>query len=222
MPGLVQLVDYGPDAFAALGDEITTLQGSDPLRLVTVLVPSARAAVSLRHRLARTSRPDGGRGIANVRLVTIAALVEELAGGAEASSGRSPATRAIIGAAVRAAARQEGGILGAIADEPATEVELVARYEELRSAALGRAVHAVLQQVDLVTGANLEALAGRAAVEEGCPERTGEGGARGSGAGHSCGRGGSSVGALLQGAPVRHRDRSGHRRGDRRPLLFRR
>ena len=39
--------------------------------------------------------------------------------------------------------------------------------------ALGRAVHAVLQRVDLVTGEDLEELAAIAAASEGCPERKG-------------------------------------------------
>jgi len=40
--------------------------------------------------------------------------------------------------------------------------------------ALGRAVHAVLQRVDLATGARLEELAATAAAEEGCAERLAE------------------------------------------------
>src|SRR5205085_9280976 len=61
-----------------------------------------------------------------------------------------------------------------LADAQSDAAESVPDWRRGRGAtAFGRAVHAVLQDVDLATGADIDALAGSAAVDEGLPALAG-------------------------------------------------
>ncbi|MGA8297814.1 MAG: hypothetical protein WB770_12300, partial [Acidimicrobiales bacterium] len=120
------------DAAGALESAIRDRKADDPLAAVTVVVSSRRIGQSLRHRFARAHQANGRTGIANVRFTTLADLADEFGGTRCRSSGRSRLTRSALGAAARGALAVEPGFLAAVADQPSTEAELVALYEELR------------------------------------------------------------------------------------------
>lgn len=135
MRGRIEIVEHGEPSFAALAREVGAAQAGDALAPVTVVCPSARSAVRFRHRLAwRVRRPGGGRGVANVRFVTLAELMAELAGARARAGGCQPATRVALTAALRAALHEHPGPLARVAAHPSTEAELVDRYLELRQA----------------------------------------------------------------------------------------
>ena len=109
-------------------DERRTLERLAPL---TVVVPNVRIGSALRHRIAR--RPNtGAKGIVNVRFLTLAAIAEELGSALCRRSTRRKVTRVTLGAAARVALRGHRGFLARVVDEPSTEEEIVALYEELR------------------------------------------------------------------------------------------
>ncbi len=132
VPGRIRFVRYGIPAFEALAAAVDEFRGGDVTAPVTVVAPSARSARSLRHRLATRPRPDGGRGIVNLRFSVPADLAEEFGGPACRRGGRRPLTRAALGAAARAALRDRPAFLGAVAEHPSTEQELVDIYKEVR------------------------------------------------------------------------------------------
>jgi len=140
--GRIEIVGHGEPAFAALARAVGVAQAGDALAPVTVVCPSVRSAVRLRHRLASAvRRPGGGRGVANVRFLTLAELMAALAGAQARADGRQPATRVALTAALRGALREHPGLLAPVAAHPATAAELVDRYLELRQAgdeAMGR------------------------------------------------------------------------------------
>ncbi|MGB9112766.1 MAG: hypothetical protein WCF24_08585, partial [Acidimicrobiales bacterium] len=127
----VSLVRYA-SAAGALDRVVRELQHADPLTPVTVVVSSRRIAYALRHSLARERTDDGRSGIANVRFLTLADLADELGGTASRAGGRRRLTRSALGAAARVVLASDAGVLFAVAEQPSTEAELVALYEELR------------------------------------------------------------------------------------------
>jgi RecB family exonuclease len=132
VPGRIRYVRYGPPAFEALAAAVDALKREDPTLPITVVVPSARAARSLRHRLAARPRPDGRRGLVNLRCLVAAELAEEFGGPACRLGGRRPLTRAALGAAARAALRDRPTFLAAVAEHASTEQELVDVYKDVR------------------------------------------------------------------------------------------
>jgi ATP-dependent helicase/nuclease subunit B len=127
----VSYVRYG-DAADALDRAVRDLQGADPLAPVTVVVSSLRIGHALRHLLARRATDGDRTGIANIRFVTLADLADELGGTACRAGGRRRLTRSALGAAARIVLARNPGVLAAVADQPSSEAELVALYEELR------------------------------------------------------------------------------------------
>lgn len=114
---------------------IDAAQGDDPLRAVTVVVPSNLAGLSLR-RLLGSDRLDpsprlGPRGIANVSFATPFQLAGRLAAPELARSGRRPLTTAVLAAAVRHVLRTEPGRFAGVAEHVSTETALVRAYSEL-------------------------------------------------------------------------------------------
>jgi RecB family exonuclease len=130
--GSIRFVRYGAPAFEALAATVDEFKCGDPMAPVTVVAPSARAARALRHRLAARARPDGARGLANIRFFVPADLAEEFGGRVCRRGGRRPLTRAALGAAARAAVRDHPAFLAAVAEHPSTEQELVDVYKEVR------------------------------------------------------------------------------------------
>lgn len=130
-------VRYGDDAATALRDEIRQAKDGDPLRPVTVVVPSNQVGVSVRRQLAshRLAPVCGaGPGLIAVSFLTPYRLAELLGASSLAAAGRRPVSTPVLTAAVRAALAAEPGHFAAVATHPATESALVAAYRELREA----------------------------------------------------------------------------------------
>jgi ATP-dependent helicase/nuclease subunit B len=126
----VRVVRVGPDAIAALVDEIAVAQRDDPLQPVTVVVRRSPVGLALRRHLAGL-----GSGVVNVRFATLARLADDLAGPALAVAGRQPASRAVVAAAVRAALDDvTSGAFRAVRHHPATERAVVALVHDLAAA----------------------------------------------------------------------------------------
>src|ERR1700733_6093795 len=93
----------GQPSFDALADAIDDAQRLDRLSPVTVVAPSARAAIHLRRVVPRRIGERRGRfGIANVTFVVLSRLAANLAEDDLVAEGRRPLTRVAIGAACRA------------------------------------------------------------------------------------------------------------------------
>ena len=131
-------VPYGAAAVDALADEVARAKAGEPLRPVTVVVPSNYAGVATRRALARRS------GVAGLTVVTLYRLAELLAGPALARSGRVPVSSPVVSTAVRAALAEEPGLFGPVADQPSTVEALRRAHRELRD--LGPEERALLGQ----------------------------------------------------------------------------
>lgn len=107
---------------------LAELRAGDPLRSVTLLVPSDLAGVCLRRRLARGVA--GRRGVAGVEITTLGRLAERLA--LSAMGARRPLTTAILTAAWQRALTKEPGVFKPVADQPATAGAMVRAHRELR------------------------------------------------------------------------------------------
>ncbi|MFM8302684.1 MAG: hypothetical protein ACKOA9_00060, partial [Actinomycetota bacterium] len=117
---------HGPQARAALWERIDTLRADDPLRPVTVAVPTTYAGLSLR-------REAGWRagGLVNVRFLSINRVAELLGAPFLAAPGRVPLTTTRRAGAIRAAMDQVGGPWGDLAAHPATTRAFAATIAEL-------------------------------------------------------------------------------------------
>ena len=91
------LTPFGRPALDALAGVVAEAQGGDPLAPVTVVVPSAPAAVSVRRALGRAAG-----GMANVRTLALPQLAELLATPSASVGGRHPLTPTWVAATVRA------------------------------------------------------------------------------------------------------------------------
>ncbi len=121
-------VAYGKPARDALAEAIGSAKRDDPLAPVTVVVPTTLAGVELRRYFAaRTS------GIAAVEFVTLRRLADRLAMPSMLAQGRRPVNDMIVGAAVRQALNDSGGMFGAVAHHPSTQAEFVRIFRELRA-----------------------------------------------------------------------------------------
>ena len=98
----------------------------DSLAPVTVVGPSNYANLSLRHGFARA-------GFVNVRFIVFSRLAEFLGAPLMAREGRTPLTRVIENAAVRAVANGALGPLGDLRDHSSTLRSLKKSFRELRS-----------------------------------------------------------------------------------------
>src|SRR5580658_9162737 len=68
----------GDPITVALDAAVQRAKESDPLAPVTVVAPSAYAALFARRALGRASGPGGRRGVANVNCTTVDKLVRQL------------------------------------------------------------------------------------------------------------------------------------------------
>lgn len=127
-------------ALAALAAEAKT---GDPLRPVTVVVPSNYTGLALRRAFALgvtdegdeapgdTARATGG-GIAAFDTLTFGALADRLAGPSLQAAGRRPHGAMVLTAAVREALRHDAALFGPVADHHRTAEALAGTYSELR------------------------------------------------------------------------------------------
>ena len=109
-----------------LRDAVDSLKRDDPLAPVTVVGPSNYANLSLRLDFART-------GFVNVRFIVFSRLAEFLGAPRMAREGRTPLTRVIENAAVRAVAANASGPLGDLSSHPSTLHSLKQSFRDLRS-----------------------------------------------------------------------------------------
>ena len=126
---------YGREAAEALRATIAAIKGDEPLRTVTVVVPSNHVSVATRRLLASGRLgpvSTRGVGLAAVSFVTPYRLAELLGAPALAATGRRPVSTPVVAAALRAALKDNAGVFGPVAAHPATETALVAAYRELR------------------------------------------------------------------------------------------
>ena len=117
---------YGPAALDALAAAVARAKGNEPLRPVTVVVPSNYAGVAARRALARR------HGVIGVGFVTLYRLAELLAGPTLARSGRVPVSSPVVATAFRAALADYPGLFGPVADQPSTVEALRRVHRELR------------------------------------------------------------------------------------------
>lgn len=127
----VQLHQDGAPVRAALRARIRALQAGDPLRPVTVAVPSNYAGLALRRALARAEGDDHG-GLVNVRFLVLPRVIELLGAPLLAAAGQRPLTSLLRGELIRSALQQSPGVFVAVADHPATEERLEETFRELR------------------------------------------------------------------------------------------
>src|SRR5262245_14704807 len=117
---------YGTAALDALASAVARAKGDEPLRPVTVVVPSNYAGVAARRALARR------HGVIAVAFVTLYRLAELLAGPTLARSGRVPVSSPVVATAFRAALAEDPGLFGPVADQPSTVEALRRVHRELR------------------------------------------------------------------------------------------
>ena len=147
---------YGRPAAQLLRERISAAKAGDPLRPVTIVVPTNYVGVSTRRLLAAgtlgpiTAR---GNGIAGLTLLTVYRLSELLGAPALAASGRRPVSTPVIAAAVRRVLAAEPGLFANVASHPSTEEGLVRasrELSELRPEALARLARRSPRAADVV------------------------------------------------------------------------
>lgn len=126
--GDVVLEPHGPAARDALWRAVAAAKEGDPLRAVTVAVPSPYAGLSLRRELGSRS------GLVNVRFLSLARVAELIAAPALAATGRRPLSPSFAAEAVHAALAGEPGPFERVADHPSTARSLAATFRDLAHA----------------------------------------------------------------------------------------
>ena len=119
------------DALAVLGDAVRRAKGDEPLRPVTIIVPTNAVGVTARRWLGAHG------GIAAIEMVTPSRLAERIAGAELASAHRRPVSTPLIDITVRAVLDAVPGGYDAVAQHPSTVTSLRDLYRELRVAGAG-------------------------------------------------------------------------------------
>ena len=132
MPLRVALISYGAPGQAGLHEAIFQEKAGDLLAPVTVVAPNARAAVHLRHELARMAAAKGHGGLVNVSFTVLSRVAEALGASFFDSLSRRSLDRLLLGAAIRAELASHRGVLFRLGSHRSTEDELAARYVDLR------------------------------------------------------------------------------------------
>ena len=152
----VFVTSYGRPALRRLHERVAAAKADDPLRRVTVVVPTNYVGVSTRRLLASgalgpiTAR---GNGVAGLSLLTVYRLAELLGTPRLAAEGRRPVSTPVITAAVRQVLRADPGVFASVRDHPATEEALVRAHRELsevRSSSLDTLAAASRRSADVV------------------------------------------------------------------------
>ena len=133
------VVPFGRPAARALRDEIARAQADDPLAPVTVVVPRNVAGLATRRLLASgdlgPAPGSPGRGLVNVRFLTLARLADEVAVTRRRPDESLPATPAVLQAVARLSLEAAGdGLFRPVRDHPGMARSLVAAYRDLGSA----------------------------------------------------------------------------------------
>jgi hypothetical protein len=127
----VQVHQDGSPVRAAVRARIRALQAGDPLRPVTVAVPSNYAGLALRRALARAEGDDRG-GLVNVRFLVLPRVIELLGAPLLAADGQRPLTSLLRGELIRSALQKSPGVFESVVNHPATEERLGETFRELR------------------------------------------------------------------------------------------
>lgn len=125
---------YGRPAVEALHARVATAKRGDPLRPVTIVVPTNYVGVSVRRLLASGelgATSSAGAGLVGVTLLTVYRLAELLGAPRLAAAGRRPVSTPVLAAAVRRALPTDAGRFAPVAEHPATQAALVGAYREL-------------------------------------------------------------------------------------------
>ena len=118
---------YGPQATDLLGERIAELKDGDPLRMVTVVVPTNIAGIGARRALGVRQG-----SLISVDFLKILDVAERLTRRRLIADGGRPMSGPVLAAAVRQVLDAEPGIFQAVSRHPATEQALVRSYGELR------------------------------------------------------------------------------------------
>lgn len=124
------VTEFGAEAYKTLVAVVRELKSDDPLRLVTVLVPSEQVGVAARRALARG---DGRPGVAAVQLLTLRRLAESLANADLVAAGRRPLTTTTLAGSVRDALAAEPGLFEPVKDQIGTVRALAEAHRALRA-----------------------------------------------------------------------------------------
>ena len=149
-------VDHGLPAAEALLGAVRDAKAGDPLRAVTVVVPSNTVGVAARRQLAGGTLGTvvaGRPGLAAVTFLTVYRLAERLGAASLAAAGRRPVSTPVLAAAIRHVLTEAPGVFAPVAAHPATEEALVAAHRELRDlspAALSRLASTTARAADVV------------------------------------------------------------------------
>ena len=118
---------YGPAATDLLGERIAELKNGDPLRMVTVVVPTNIAGIGARRALGTRQG-----SLISVDFLKILDVAERLTRRRLIEDGGRPMSGPVLAAAVRQVLDAEPGIFRGVSRHPATEQALVRSYGELR------------------------------------------------------------------------------------------
>ncbi|HEV3225522.1 MAG TPA: PD-(D/E)XK nuclease family protein [Acidimicrobiales bacterium] len=160
----LRAMPHGPAATRALAEVIAKAKRGDPMRPVSVVMPSGLAAVTVRRRLAVDA-------LVATELLTLPALVSRLAARSLAAARAVPIGALEQRARVRAVLGRHGGRLAQLGHQAATLAPLVDTFRELRSlragelAALSAQSPRAAEVVDLFRSYQRE-IAGRADEHE--------------------------------------------------------
>lgn len=121
----VENCTYGAEALDVLRNVVAEVKATDPMRRVTILVPSNLAGVVARRHLAAGLSPRRP-AIAALEITTLDRLAERWA--SPYMDQRRPLAPAVLAGAWRTALRHEPGLFTDVADHPATVQALVSAY----------------------------------------------------------------------------------------------
>ena len=122
----VTTTGFGSAAVETLGRILVDRRGADPLAPALVVCSGPLVAVGVRRALGRRAG-----GVANVAVVTLDRLAEDLAGPGLAADGRHVGDPVEIQAAIRGELAAQPGLFGRVADHRTTEERLVALHRQL-------------------------------------------------------------------------------------------
>jgi ATP-dependent helicase/nuclease subunit B len=125
---------YGRPAVVLLHARIAASKAIDPLRPVTVIVPTNYVGVSTRRLLAGAALgpvSSRGSGIIGLSLLTVYRLAELLGASRLAAQGLRPISTPVLATAIRRVLDEAPGIFAPVREHPSTEDALVRAYREL-------------------------------------------------------------------------------------------
>lgn len=125
MPITLEITAYGDAAHDALARAVDRHKRDDPLRSITVVVPSNYMGIAARRALGRR------RGAAAVSFLRAHQVAELLGSAAVSKAGKRPVSNPVLAGAVRAVLGREPGRFEGVHTHPATERSLVKAHKDL-------------------------------------------------------------------------------------------